>query len=411
MHARVRAVRALHQGEVVAATERPSGWTAKNQVWPTPLWVALGLASGLGLSGVVEAAVLAEDRADLLYHSYDGGGAQISGPSLLLRKKFSEHLSASFNHYVDHVSSASIDVITSASPYSEERKENSLKLQFLREKILFNAGITQSSESDYDARTLNLGFSQDMFGDLTTLSMGFSQGENEIGRNGDAAFAENSDWRSYRVGMTQVLTRNLVSSLLYEAITDEGFLNNPYRSVRYADPSVARGFSFQSEVYPNTRTSNALALRAKYYLPYRAALQIGYRYFDDSWGIRADTVELGYTWPYSPQWQFEFSIRDYDQTRADFYSDLFPFLDAQNFLARDKELSSFSSRTLGLGARYNLDMQGSSGIDRLSFNVNVDTIAFEYSDFRDISVAATPGSEPLYEFDATVLRLFVSAWF
>ncbi len=357
------------------------------------------------------AAVLAEDRADLLYHSYEGGGAEISGPSLLIRKKFSENVSASFNHYVDHVSSASIDVVTTASPYTEEREENSLKLEFLSDKIIFNIGVTQSSESDYDATTYSLGFSQDMFGDLTTLSMGFSQGDNEVGRNGDAAFAEDADWRSYRVGVTQVLTRNLVSVFSYEAISDEGFLNNPYRSVRYVDPTVARGYSFQAEVYPNTRTSNAFALRAKYYLAHRAALHVGYRYFDDSWGIKADTFELGYTWPYSSDWTFEFSFRDYDQSRADFYSDLFAFANAQNFLARDKELSSFTSRTLGIGASYTLQAQDSRYFDRFSLNLNLDTIDFVYEDFRDLTLNAPPGSEPLYKFDATVIRFFISAWF
>ena len=34
-------------------------------------------------------AVLPDDRADLLYHYYDGGGGvTIDGPSLLLRRKF-----------------------------------------------------------------------------------------------------------------------------------------------------------------------------------------------------------------------------------------------------------------------------------------------------------------------------------
>ena len=368
-------------------------------------------ASLLVLARPLAAAVLPEDRADLLYHSYEGGGAEISGPSLLLRKKFTESLSASYNHYVDHVSSASIDVLTTASPYTEEREENSLRFEFLRDKMLFNIGVTRSNESDYDATTYSLGFSQDMFGDLTTVSMGFSQGANEVGRNGDAGFLEEADWRSYRVGLTQVLTRNLITTLSYEAIADEGFLNNPYRTVRYIDASVPRGFSFQSEVYPNTRTSNAFAVRARYFLAHRAALQLGYRYFDDSWGIAADTFELGYTWPVSEQWLLEFSLRDYEQSSADFYSDLFPFVDAQNFLARDKELSTFTSRTLGIGASYTIRPQTADYFDRFSINLNLDRITFDYADFRDLTVTAQPGSEPAYQFDATVIRFFLSAWF
>ncbi len=39
------------------------------------------------LASVAVAQVLPEDRADALYHSYDGGGVKITGPSILLRKK------------------------------------------------------------------------------------------------------------------------------------------------------------------------------------------------------------------------------------------------------------------------------------------------------------------------------------
>jgi len=39
------------------------------------------------------AAVLPDDRADVLYHRYEGGGVTIDGPSLLVRKKFAEKYS------------------------------------------------------------------------------------------------------------------------------------------------------------------------------------------------------------------------------------------------------------------------------------------------------------------------------
>ena len=62
----------------------------------------------------------------------------------------------------------------------------------------------------------------------------------------------------------------MVLSMNYEGISDEGFLNNPYRQVRFVDPAAARGFNYESERYPNTRTSSAMALRGMYYLPFRA---------------------------------------------------------------------------------------------------------------------------------------------
>ncbi|HEY5740324.1 MAG TPA: hypothetical protein VIW27_11395, partial [Gammaproteobacteria bacterium] len=100
------------------------------------------------------AAVLPEERADLLYHRYDGGGAEIDGPSLLVRKNVGDAVSVGFNHYVDNVTSASIDVLVSASEYTERREENSLNLDYLRQKTTMSLGYTRSLESDFDATTL-----------------------------------------------------------------------------------------------------------------------------------------------------------------------------------------------------------------------------------------------------------------
>ena len=149
---------------------------------------------------------------------------------------------------------------------------------------------TLSDENDYTANTASFDVSQDLFGDLTTVSFGFSQGWDEVRKSGDNAFEETVDRRNYRFGLQQIVTPRLMAGLNYEVITDEGFLNNPYRSVRYLDDTSARGFSFQPELYPHTRTSNAVAINARYFLPYRAAVHGEYRYFTDTWGIDANTV-------------------------------------------------------------------------------------------------------------------------
>ena len=370
-----------------------------------------GLALALlGFTASLQSAVLPEDRADLLFHSFSGGGADISGPSILVRKKFNESVSATVNHYVDNVSSASIDVITTASPYTEQRKENSISVDYLNDTTLMSMGYTKSVENDFDAATLSLGISQDMFGDLTTLSVGYSQGDNIVGKNG-ADFEKDQVLRSYRLSLTQIMTKDLIMALAFETIADQGYLNNPYRTVRYLDANSARGYSYQTEVYPNTRTSNAIALRGRYYLQHRAALHGSYRYFSDTWGIQADTYEIGYTHPYKEDWVFELSYRFYDQTQADFYSDLFDYKDAFTFMARDKEMSSFTTRTLGLGASWEFKRNGTGWIKRGSLNLNIDYMLFDYENFRDLTVNTTVGTEPFYNYDATVIRAFVSIWF
>src|SRR4051812_11932751 len=92
------------------------------------------------LIGSAHAGILPEDRADALYFRYDGGGVTINGPSVLVRKSIGEHVSVAANHYIDMVSSASIDVQTSASPYEDERTQTSVSVDFLHGKSTYTAG-------------------------------------------------------------------------------------------------------------------------------------------------------------------------------------------------------------------------------------------------------------------------------
>jgi hypothetical protein len=327
-----------------------------------------------------------------------------------MRKKFAEKYSVSANYYVDMVSSASIDVVTTASPYREERTQGSVALDMLNGKTQYSLSFTNSEENDYTANSASFDVSQDMFGDLTTLSFGYSRGWDEVRKRGDDAFIEPVDRRTYRVGLSQIVTPALMMGLSYELVVDEGFLNNPYRSVRYLDPASPAGYAYQAEIYPHTRTSNAASVRARYFLPYRAALHGEYRYFTDTWGIGAHTAEIGYTHPWTDRWIFELGLRFYTQGNAEFYSDLFPGVDAQNFLARDKELSSFSNQMISLGATYELSL-GWKFLQRSTLSFYFDRMMFQYDDFRDLTSTGAPGAEELYGFDANVFRFFFSGWF
>jgi len=365
---------------------------------------------GNGLPAV--AGVLPDDRADALYHSYDGGGVEITGPSVLVLKRIGQDFAVSGNYYVDSISSASIDVVTTASPYSETRTEYSVGADYLHGNSLMSVSYTNSDEDDYLANTASFGISMDMFANMTTVNMGYARGWDEVGNNNDPSFSEDVDRQNYSLGVTQVISKSMLMEVNYEGITDEGFLNNPYRSVRYLDQTSPLGYSYEPEVYPNTRTSNALAVRGLYYLPYRASIFAEYRIFDDTWGIRAHNVELGYIHPLNSGWLFEGHYRYYTQNSADFYSDLFPRRDSQNFLARDKELSSFDSNTLGFSVSYNFIQNGWHGIDRGSINLSYDHIWFNYHDFRDLRDTSAPvGDEPLYKFSADVAQIFISLWF
>ena len=371
--------------------------------WLLPAVLATTLGSHAG--------VLPDDRTDMLWHSYDGGGITVQGPSVLVRKKFGDSLSLSGNYYVDMISSASIDVVTQASPYKERRTQESASAEYLHGKATYSTGYITSSEPDYHAKTAFFNIAEDMFGDLTTVSFGGTRGWDKVGRHNDPTFSRDLDRRNWQVGLTQVLTRNWLAGFNFETNESEGFLNNPYRSVRYIDPNSARRYSYEPERYPGTRSGNAASADLKYYLPWHAALDGNYRYYTDTWGILAHTLRLGYTQPIRA-WTLDGHVRLYRQTHADFYSDLFPYVDAQNFLARDRELAQFQSVTLGLTATWELHLPQPSWLTRTTLNLSFDRLHIKYDDFRDVRVHVTvPGTEPLYVLDANVMQFFISAWF
>ncbi len=372
------------------------------------------LLAGLLLGSLLQfaaAQVLPDDRFDVLYHFYDGGGQTIQGPSILARKQIGASVSVSASYNVDSISGASIDVVTQASPYTETRREIGAGIDYLRNNTILSFNYTNSDENDYTANTFGLNISQEIFGGMTTVSMGYVRGFDEVGRSDNPDFSADIDRHSWRLGLTQVVTRNLIAEIAFETISDEGFLNLPYRQVRYVDPDSATGFSWEPEVYPNTRTSNAVALRSRLHLPYRGAVQTDYRYYEDTWGIKAHSAEVGYTHGALDRWTFDVGYRYYRQSGADFFSDLFPFREAQNFRGRWKEISAFDSHALRLGVSYELLKERLGFVERSVIGLSFERILYDYSDFRDVRVEAEPGDEPTYSFQANVMQFMFSVWF
>ena len=109
--------------------------------------------------------------------------------------------------------------------------------------------------------------------------------------------------------------------------------------------------------------------------------------------------------------------RAYEQTQAFFYSDMFNFANEFEFKASDKELSTFSNNTIGFGLTYEMDKDWIGFFDRGTLNFYFDRINFTYDNFRDKSQSHgadapfAPGEEPMFEFTANVVRMFVSVWY
>jgi len=366
------------------------------------------------------ADVLPDNRADVFYSKYSGGGMDITGYSATARAKVTENFALEANYFVDKVSGASIDVLSQASTIKDERKQKSGTIEYLRDKTTYTASYISSVERDYISETASISLSQDMFGDLTTVTLGFADTKNKVGENNGTANDPKVAWlghaltRAYSGGVSQIITKNFIAGVNLQVITDAGYLANPYRSIRYLD-TVARGYSLASQTYPETHTSTAVQVQGKYYLPYRAAVTALYRYYNDTWGVVGNTYELDYTHPIRNKWIFEGRVRYYKQNAASFYRDLFDFNPQQNFEARDQNLAALDNITVGAKVTYAFLPEGWSVFKRGTVTLDYSRIRFNYLDFRNIKDFGLPqyqpGTEPLYQFNANVFQVFVSMYF
>ncbi len=353
---------------------------------------ALGALAGVFLPGSARAVELPEDRADLMYHYYTGAGTKAYGPALLVRKSLFDKVSLSGGYYVDMVSNASIDVVTTASKYTERRNEETLGLDYVYRDTAITLSGSNSTEPDYKAKSAGIDVSQEVFGGMTTISMGYTRGWDNVGQKTLGFFDRARHWR-YRLGATQVLTPRLLMSINGEAVSDEGFLGSPYRAARVFGALVP-------ERNPRTRTSRAIQVRLIGDLGHRDALRAEYRYFWDTWNIHAQTFETGYSRYFNGDiWLGDAYLRYYTQGHALFYSD-----DATSdttYISRNRQLSSFKSYSLGTRVAYSAKRV--PGKYEIKLNGALERGRFNFSDFTDVRT----GSK--YSYDATIVQLFVSA--
>lgn len=354
----------------------------------------LGLIGGLFAAGSAEGADLPEDMAELMYHSYIGGGVVADGPAMLVRKSLGDSVSLSAQYYVDAVSNASIDVVTTASPYHEVRNEVGLGLDYLYRDALVSLAASRSVEPDYVANSASIDVAQDLFGGMTTVNLGYSHGWDTVGKHNDPSFSQPADHWQYRLGATQVLTPRWLMSLNLEAIADNGYLGSPYRVARVFGAAVP-------EVDPSTRNSRAATLRVVGSVGEKGAVRAVYRYFWDTWDIRAHDLELGYSQYAASKWLLDGYVRTYAQSHALFYSN--DFSSVMEYMSRNRQLSTFDD--LGLGFKATYTALRVPARYEIKLNGSVEWLRFHYDDFTDIR------TQQLYSFNATLIELSVTGTF
>ena len=346
-----------------------------------------------GAVGAAHAATLPENKAEAIYHVYDGGGVKATGPALLVRKSLADRVSLSAQYYVDAVSNASIDVVTTASPFKETRKAYDFGADWLVRDSLVSLGVSRSDEPDYIAQAVNADVSHEVFGGMTTVSLGFTRARDQVGKKGETGWVDQASHWQYRAGVTQILTPRWLVSLNTEAVADSGFLGSPYRAARVFGAAVP-------ERNPRTRSSRAVKLRTLYdsgSLLAGSSVRAEFRRYWDNWDIKATTTEFGLAKHLGQSFLLDASLRHYSQGKALFYSDN---ATAETiYVSRNRQLSSFKSTSFSVRISYTWprlppgwDLKLVGAYERKSFR---------FDDFTDLRTGSN------YSYDANVMQLMV----
>ena len=345
----------------------------------------------------VGAVPLPEDKAELIYHVYDGGGVKADGPALLVRKSLADRVSLSAQYYVDAVTNASIDVVTTASPFKEKRTAWDLSVDTVVRDSIISLGYSKSTEPDYIAEAFSGDVSHEVFGGMTTVSLGFTRAKDLVGEKNIPGWIDTASHWQYRTGVTQILTPTWLMSANFEVVSDSGFLGSPYRAARVFGAT-------ERERNPRTRSSRAVKVRSindTSALVARSSLRVEYRYFWDTWDIKANTFEIGGAKYLGQSFLLDVSLRSYAQSKALFYSDNAAVVN--QFNSRNRQLSTFKSTALSAKLTWTPPPWRAGWDTKLSGVL--ERKQFRFADFTDLRTGG------LYSYNANVVQVYVSSTF
>jgi hypothetical protein len=198
-----------------------------------------------------------------------------------------------------------------------------------------------SEESDYISRGISLRDSIDFNQKNTVLTIGASYANDEI----DAPTmleADTKDSVDVMIGLFQVLNKKTTLTINATAGTTDGYLTDPYKIVQLNGVLVP-------ERRPETKDKQIFFMALNRYIErVNAGAELSYRYYNDSFGIRAHTIGAAWYQKIGSTFIIRPAIRYYMQSEADFYDVLFE--GDHEFYSSDYRVSELD--TLGYGLKF-----------------------------------------------------------
>lgn len=250
------------------------------------------------------------------------------------------------------------DSITGASPayhtfaltkMQDQRRALDTNLTRYLEHGTLSFGANVSSESDYLARGLSLQGSHDSEDRNTTWSAGIGLSSDAINPTNHIVRNETKTRTEIMLGVTQVMGIHDLLGLSLVHARGRGYFSDPYKVF---------------DERPRERNNTNLFLRWNHHVEAGdGTLRSSYRYYSDSWGIRAHTLGLDYVQPLARGWTLTPLLRFYTQSAANFYVDsdpsTYPFPpnppEQARYYSEDQRVSAYGAHTYGIKLAGQLD--------------------------------------------------------
>jgi hypothetical protein len=289
-------------------------------------------------------------------------------PSINVTKSIDKNTSINASYLVDAITSASmkmlmrVDGVASATHNATGGADNTpdelrhqLSLGFTRNisEITFNALGMYSIEHDYSSKTFASNLSIPFAKKNTTLLLGYAG-------NWDKVFPQTRFWTRDRntttinLGLSQILSKTLIAQADFSFINISGYMLDGYQVVR-----IINGPTFMNlePVEPDKWVRKSAGLRTNIALSKLSTLQLGYRYYWDTWDIKSHTVEATYKTHLSDVVNMTLDLRQYFQTKAYFFKS--EYTQVEPLMGVDSKLNSGYTTDASVGFTF----QGNKNLD------------------------------------------------
>jgi len=180
---------------------------------------------------------------------------------------------------------------------------------------------------------------------------------------------------SVSAGLTQLLSPTTVAHLDYGVTLQRGQLSNGWNIVPLTTGDIAL------EILPTTRVRHAFVGRVAQFLPWNGAAHAFYRFYVDSFGIRAHSLELELYQRLSRLTYLRLNYRFHRQTGADFFTTRV----APGFTVAtaDSDLAPFDAHTVGVKGSLDVPLH----LAHFAKNLHVDLAVERYYRTNDLRVS------------------------